>query len=72
MGLKMLLFAKCKFFFSLTYFPLFAPKAPRLIEGAYNNTIIRLKKAKTNGTKSYNKYIYIITNVFIKHLNSGH
>ena len=29
------------FIFFLTYFPLFTPKAPRLIQGAYNNTTIR-------------------------------
>ena len=47
------------FYFIYTYFPLFAPKAPRLIKGAYNNTIIRLKEKKkqtdTNSTQSYNK-----------------
>ena len=29
--------------FFLTHFLLFAPNAPSLIKGAYNNTIIRLK-----------------------------
>ena len=29
------------FFFIETYLSLFAPKAPRLIKGAHNNTVIR-------------------------------
>ena len=40
------------YFFIETYFSLFAPKAPRLIEGAYNNKIIRLEKEKEKQTKT--------------------
>ena len=52
---------------------MFAPKAPSLMKGAYNNTIIRIKTDTQQHTKlQTNKNTYIITKVLIKHLNSGH
>ena len=58
------------FFFYLNIFPIVCPKAPRLIEGAYNNTIIRLKKKQTNFILSFScfcfHFVYTEFNVYFK------